>query len=138
MSLDVITLDRFAYTMYGVFGTLKYGDSKLYTVERPWSDNRSNVSCIPTGVYLLDLSHYIQGDYPAYEVCGVPGRSAIKIHIGNTMDDVRGCIAPGLMLGWLGHKWAVIQSREAFDRFMEYMDGAPGAILHVRDYVSGA
>ena len=138
MSVEIIYLDRFAYTMYGVFGMLRYDGMKLFTVERPWSDNQRNVSCIPTGAYPLKLTHFIHGDYPAYELLDVPGRDSILIHIGNTMDDVRGCIAPGLMLGWVGKKWAVVESKLAFERFMEHMNGVPEAVLCVRNAVCEA
>jgi len=31
---------------------------------------------------------YNRGGYPAYEVMGVPERTLIKIHVGNSIDDV--------------------------------------------------
>ena len=148
MSVEIIYLDRFAYTMYGVFGMLRYDGMKLFTVERPWSDNQRNVSCIPTGAYPLQLSkHYGDDgeadDYATYLVCDVPGRSLFKFDIANTMDEIEGCIALGTGLGWMnprgvGHKWAVTDSRDALERFMEHMNGVPEAVLCVRNIMEGA
>lgn len=87
-------------------------------------------SCIPTGRYPLVLGVYNRGGYPAYELLDVPGRSLIKVHKGNTMDDVLGCIAPGTELGFMetrkgtGAKWAVTASGQAFKAFMTATDGA--------------
>jgi hypothetical protein len=120
---DGVILERFAYSPHGTFGRLRVGNFACYTVERPWKDNRVRESCIPEGEYALQLGRYHRGGYPAYEVLGVPGRTLIKIHIGNTIDDVVGCIAPGQRLGYLRNKWAVISSRATFAQFMAAMDG---------------
>ena len=40
------------------------------------------------------------------------------MHIGNTMDDVQGCIAVCSQLGVVNNRWAGLYSRRAFERFM--------------------
>lgn len=69
------------------------------------------------------LGVYNLGGYPGYEVKDVPNRSLIKIHIGNTIDDVVGCIALGKSLGFMEIKWAVSSSKKAFSEFMQAMSG---------------
>lgn len=127
----IVQLERFAYTPMGTFGRLTVPEGLWYTVERPWADNQPRVSCIPTGLYPLVLGRYNRGDYPAYEVKNVPGRSLIKIHVANSMDDVLGCIAPGKALGWIHEKWAVSRSREAYEEFMALMDDVAEAQIRI-------
>ncbi len=136
-----VLLRRFADTPMGVFGRLIVDSFACYTVERPWVNNERNVSCIPAGRYQLALGTHYRGtddptdDYPAYEVIGVSGRSFIKLHRGNTMDDLAGCIAPGTELGWISPdpsrnrpgRWAVLDSSAAYRRFMQTMGNASRA-----------
>jgi len=131
---ELVTLERFAYTPFGTFGRIIIPEFECYTVERPWLDNKPRVSCIPEGEYRLVLGSYNRGGYPAYEVMDVPGRSLIKIHIGNTIDDVIGCIAPGKALGYLERKWAVTSSKKAFAEFMGAMAGIEESTLRIGHY----
>jgi len=124
-----VELARWAFTPFGVFGELSVGGFSCFTVERPWLDNEPFRSCIPAGEYRLVRGFYHRGGYPAFEVRDVPGRSLIKIHAGNTMDDVVGCIAPGMGLGWLDGKWAVIRSRLALTTFMDVLPDSEASLV---------
>lgn len=126
-----VTLERFAWTPWGVFGQLSMPEFECYTVERPWRNNLPRVSCIPEGIYDMVLSRFNRGGYPAYELLGVPNRSLIKIHAGNTMDDVIGCIAVGKQPGYLNSRWAVTSSRNTLEGFMAAMGGAEQARIRV-------
>lgn len=134
-SVDVfsIKLTRFAYSPHGVFGRLKVGDFACFTVERPWLHNIRRESCIPTGLYLMSLGHYYRKDYPVYEIMDVPGRSLIKIHVGNTIHDLLGCIAPGKELGYMQGVWGVTHSQITFDKFMEMMEDRVVAEIDIRN-----
>ena len=131
---EIITLERFAYSPFGVFGKLMIPEFECFTVERPWLDNKPRVSCIPEGEYKIQLGIYNRGGYEAYEVMDVPNRSLIKIHIGNTIDDIVGCIAPGKALGYLERKWAVTSSKKAFQEFMGAMNGIEESTLRITQY----
>ena len=133
----VVTLERFAYTPMGTFGTLAVDDLTCYTVERPWEYNEPFESCIPEGEYTLKRSEYHRGGYPTYEVTEVPGRSLIKVHVANTMLNVYGCIGVGRALGYLNGMWAVKESQLTFDRFLETMDGVPEATLIISHFEIG-
>jgi hypothetical protein len=122
-------LERFAHTPMGVFGELTLGDFKCYTVERPWLDNKPRESCIPEGVYSLELGMYNNGGYPAYEIMNVPDRSLIKMHVANNMNDVVGCVGFGSKLGFYEGLWSVLDSRGAMNGFMKAMDGEDGQII---------
>jgi hypothetical protein len=132
-------LSRFAYTPHGTFGRLYVNGFECYTVERPWLNNRRNMSCIPTGRYILERTMFYRGtpdegdDYEVYEVIGVAGRDHIKLHVANTMDDVKGCIGPGLELGWVKNRWGVVNSQLAFAEFMLAMGDVQHAHVFIRN-----
>ena len=121
MIASEIVLERFAYTHVGVFGRLYIPEFECYTVERPWLNNQRKVSCIPCGRYRFIRSVFHRGGYETFELTNVPARSLIKIHKGNTMDDVLGCIALGKGLGYISNKWAVTYSGNAFRTFIDMM-----------------
>ncbi len=111
-----LTLKRFAYTPMGTFGSMVIDDNlTIYTVEDAWRENASNVSCIPVGTYQCSPRFYNRGGYPAIHIKNVPGRSHILIHRGNTELDVQGCVVTGMKLGFIKNRWAVADSRTAFD-----------------------
>ena len=118
----------------GTFGRLSAAGNVWITVERPWADNARDVSCIPEGVYTVRRDYYHRGGYEAFEIENVPNRSEIKIHIGNTMDDVSGCIAIGTDLGWVHGKWAVTHSKIAFHAFMHAMRMVDETCIKIMQY----
>jgi len=122
----MFTLERFAYTPMGTFGKLTFNGFECYTVEKPWLNNQTNVSCIPEGAYTANLYESpTPGRGIVWQLNKVPHRSYIQIHRGNNEDDVVGCIAVGKELGYIKspngtqEKWAVTDSREAFIELME-------------------
>ena len=123
--METITLERFAYTPWGVFGRLVYGDFRAFTVERPWADNKARESCIPDGEYELQWFNSpkfgptwaIVGGTVSLYPDGKAARSLILIHAGNTMDDLLGCIALGSTLGTTNGKWAVLNSVNTVNAF---------------------
>ena len=139
-----LLLKRTENTTDGVFGEL-YGvsPSPLYTAEEDWKGNQRRVSSIPAGVYVIRRTIFRKYGYPTFEITDVPGRTRILAHPANTEEDVEGCIGLGLERGYLNvpdedtpgrpmtRKRAVLQSKKAFDRFMEYMDGVDEATLTV-------
>jgi len=124
-----VLLERFAHTPMGVFGNLSVDGFECYTVERPWLDNKPRESCIPEGVYRLELGMYNRGGYPAYEIMDVPDRSLIKMHIANNINDVIGCVGFGDNLGYYENLWSVMNSGKTMAKFMDSMDGEEGQII---------
>ena len=64
------------------------------TIELPWLENRSFVSCVPEGIYQCDPRrsprhghHFLLKD--------VPGRDLILFHVANFTRELEGCIAVG-------------------------------------------
>jgi hypothetical protein len=124
-----IELVRYAHTAQGVLGRL----NEWYSLENRWLDNRRQVSCIPVGEYELRPARFNRGGYATWEVVDVPGRSNILFHIGNTDKDTHGCILPGMAVGVLSGRLAVLRSREAFGQFMDRLKDQKTARLVVRD-----
>ncbi len=121
-----LILSRRASFDWGTFGEMRLPSGVLiYTVERPWLDNRLNVSCIPAGEYEVLPRRFFRGGYDACEVVGVKGRSHILFHVANWPREVEGCIAPNSRLG--PGDWACplrgYDSRRAFDRLMAETGG---------------
>jgi len=131
--MKVLTLERYTYGSSGTIGRLSIneGEFECFTIERPWVGNMVSISCIPESVYPVILSRFHRGDYDCYEVLSVKNRTLIKFHIANTMEDLMGCIAPGLDLGRINGLPAVTNSSQCFGQFMNYMNGENG-ILHIK------
>ena len=103
----------------------------LHTLELPWKGNRRSVSCIPVGVYTV--RPFSGGRFvDAYKVNDVPNRTAILFHVGNTTNDIEGCILIGKSCGELGGDKAVLDSRKAFEHLSKHI-GHTGFILHVNE-----
>lgn len=74
------------------------GTIQAYTLERSRAGNRPLISSIPPGTY-AGILRYDHTDQWKIQLTGVPGRSNVQIHTGNTPDDTEGCIIIGKQLG---------------------------------------
>ena len=106
------------------------GEDLGVTIERPWLDNEPNVSCVPAGIYRL-IPHDSPKFGKTYELenkeldvskCGRTKRTYCLFgHVGNTVEDVTGCVA----FGWrviLGREHPFItDSRTSTQRVLEYI-----------------
>jgi hypothetical protein len=141
----IVSVNRMERHPHGVFGMMTFSGIGTYfhSLEDDWLNNLRNVSCIPSGQYLLRRTIYYKHGYETFEITGVPNRSRILIHPGNTEEDLQGCIAIGLRRGKLlvpkdedtGElnvlKEAVVESQLAFYRFMQVMTGLEEAPIYV-------
>jgi hypothetical protein len=103
-----------------ISGRLLMGDSSVFTLELPWLDNQTNLSCIPEGVYktVLAWSNRYQKIMP--RLLNVPDRDGILVHAGNTIHDTHGCILVGM-----GRKpGGLTYSRVAFNLFFDWLGRA--------------
>jgi hypothetical protein len=80
------------------------GELICKTLELPWKDNKSNLSCIPEGIYTVRKMRPGFGrDYGYFRFMTVPGRtvnrvlgmSTILIHPITYVKDLLGCIGVG-------------------------------------------
>ena len=128
-------LRRIAYTEHGTFGVLMdNGVPFAVTLERPWLNNRRNVSCIPTGKYLCEK--YSSKKHPkTYQVKDVADRTGILFHTGNIMDHSAGCILIGERFEALDGVPAILSSKDGFNEFIQRLKGNSKFELLVHDSV---
>lgn len=73
----------------------------METLEDAWRQNQRSISCIPAGTYICTPHGWEPNSGYRFKktwlVNGVPNRSAILIHAGNTHVDTHGCILVGLL-----------------------------------------
>lgn len=107
----VLVLTR-TYFPKGTNGILRYtGTTICATIELPWRDNLSVVSCIPEGEYFI-VKRYSKRFSWHLEVVDVTNRSLILFHpANNALKELQGCIAPVLHLKGPG---LGLESRKTF------------------------
>ncbi len=87
------------------------------TLELPWKNNQTNISCIPTGEYRCGL--YMSDKFgKTFEVKNVPQRTDILIHSGKTIKDIKGCILLGKSYGRNDDLPAMQDSELIFQNFL--------------------
>lgn len=108
-------LRRTASNPKGTLGYLvKDGTTLCVTCEEPWKNNARRESCIPAGRYKVvkrvspKFGHH-------WLVMGVPSRSLILIHTGNTIKDTEGCILVGKEFSVIDGLPAVTESRATME-----------------------
>lgn len=126
-----LRLQRDPSTDEGTYGRLSLPDGTSFeTLELAWRENAAQRSCIPPGKYVCAVKSSAKFGQ-VYEVQGVPGRSGILIHAGNTAgnvdkgqkSDVSGCILLGMKRDKVGGQIAVVGSKEAMGTFSQKMGG---------------
>lgn len=115
-------LYRVASSEKGTFGVLVINDLPFcVTMELPWRDNKTEISCIPAGTYKWKR-HVSQNvskasDYKVIWLQDVPGRSYIYIHVANWPSEVKGCIGVGMRFGH-AKEYGVLESKTAMEALL--------------------
>lgn len=131
-----LVLQRYCYSETETEGRLWLNDDEsLYTLERPWIDGVPGgmpfESCVPDGEYSLIRHRRPNGDevfalrnpalavyYTEQERGNNPGRYLILLHSANWVEQIVGCIAPGLVRTIANNKRMVRSSRDAMRKIM--------------------
>lgn len=115
----------------GTFGGMLIDDHVFcVTLEPPDFDNVKNISNIPPGLYTckrVDSPKY--GD--TFEITGIPNRSHVLFHAGNTVEHTKGCVLLARKWGVLGKDRAILNSGATFKEFMKKMDGIDECELEI-------
>ncbi len=80
--------------------TLSGSAFQCFTLELPWLENESNVSCIPKGTYKA-FKRTSQRNGSVFELRNVQQRSSIQCHSGNYTRQIQGCILVGSSVTFL-------------------------------------
>lgn len=75
--------------------TTENNDFACKTLELPWVENLSDVSCIPEGSYGYDSYFSPHLKTQVLLLKDVPGRGDVELHYGNTVLDIKGCCLVG-------------------------------------------
>jgi hypothetical protein len=87
-----------------------------YTIELPWKQNETRVSCIPEGKYFIRKRYSAKFKWHM-EVVDVKNRSLILFHpANNALRELNGCIAPVTKLSGAG---LGLLSRKAFAKIKD-------------------
>lgn len=99
MELELIR----TYHPGGTNGIILYNQLPVcHTIELPWKENKTKISCIPEGRYEL-VKRYSRKFKEHLMVKGVPRRWFILLHPANdALSELSGCIAPVLLLNGNG------------------------------------
>lgn len=116
----IIKIKRFNLATDCAVGAMFDEKNELFalTLELPWKDNQSKISCIPKGEYICLLKLSPHFGIPVWEVQNVPLRTNIEIHPANQVSELLGCIAPGHDLSLMKGADQVLNSRPAFEDLM--------------------
>lgn len=83
------------------------------TIELPWKNNETKVSCIPEGKYFIKKRYSTKFNWHL-EITNVSNRNLILIHpANNALHELNGCIAPVTKLSGPG---LGLISRKAFNK----------------------
>ena len=109
----VLSITR-TYFPNGTNGKLECkGKSICNTIELPWRENETRVSCIPEGKYFIRKRYSPKFKWHL-EVLDVANRSFILFHpANNALRELNGCIAPVSKLSGPG---LGLMSRKAFEK----------------------
>lgn len=108
----------------GTRGRLRFRGMDLASLEKPWRNNQTGISCIPAGLYRFVLAPSPRFQRPLYRAVRVMGRSDILIHPANWESQLEGCIALGVAEGSPDGRRGIVRSREAVDLFMQSLAGS--------------
>jgi len=114
----VITITR-TYFPDGTNGKLECeGKFICNTIELPWKDNETKVSCIPEGKYFIK-KRYSKKFQWHLEILDVKNRSLILFHpANNAQKELNGCIATVTKISGPG---LGLMSRKAFKKLKDLM-----------------
>jgi hypothetical protein len=131
-TLRRVHLETVSSSHQATFGVLvENGIPFMVTVERPWMFNKPNESCLPAGAYIVErhISTKYGSDELAWIIKDVHGRSGMLVHVGNTIDDSKGCTHPGIYFAEVNGKPGVKDSRKALKQLAKRMNNEPFELI---------
>lgn len=105
-------------------GRLWCGDFQCFTLELPFLDNASSVSCIYPAEAYGGFKHTSTRNGEVIGIYSVLDRSHIQIHSGNYTSQIRGCILVGDSIKFLNNDKIpdVTNSKSTLKRLLSLLD----------------
>lgn len=142
MEKIVARLTRTPSTDEGTFGVFVVGGLVLQSLELPNRNNKSNISCVPTGTYEVSMRYSPNFKKKLYWLNNVKDRSFVLIHGANFAGDtelgyqthLQGCIALGKSKGSALNKFqkrqrCIFGSQQAVREMMDYLNNKPFTLI---------
>ena len=130
--MRTLFLKRIAQSEKGTFGVLIEDDEPFaLTLEPPWKDNETFISCIPEGRYsCVETLSPAFGE--TFEITNVPERSKILFHKGNVGKNTKGCVLVGEQFQKVYGEPGIAASYEGFKEFSKRFRGSEEFELEIR------
>lgn len=129
-----LDLERFGEVHAATMGVL-HVNSKFfsYTLERPWLNDRNDVSCIPTGLYKVKLteSARFKKILPQLLMPTDSKRTGIRMHSASYVHELEGCISCGYEYYLTQSKVVLTRSRDAINDLITLMSEADNITLRI-------
>jgi hypothetical protein len=100
LKLPNIVIETVSYDD-ATIGRLSSKDFHCFTLELPWLDNKTNISCVPPDTYKYKKRFSPSKKMVVIELIGVKGRTFIQLHIGNFTSQILGCCLVGMGITYL-------------------------------------
>lgn len=102
------------------------------TIELPWKNNQSRISCIPEGKYQV-IKRYSPHFRWHLQLRDVPGRQLILIHPGNdAVTELKGCIAPVSLLTGIGKgDFSKLAFKKITSRLFPFLENGSSVFLTI-------
>lgn len=121
-----LTLKRLELSSQSTIGRLAIdGEDCCWTLEDVvrYGPKVPGQTAIPAGTYRVIVTPSPRFKRPLPLLLDVPGFDGVRIHPGNTAEQTEGCI----LVGMKRDKDIVLESRIAFDKLFQLLDGAATA-----------
>lgn len=114
----VLVIDRKFYKDCTT-GRVSFGNFQCHSLELPWKNNKTDISCIPNGIYHCEKIHSTTLGW-CFRVLNVPFRTLVRGHSGNFTSDILGCIVFGDSIKDINHDSIldVTNSKDTFTKLM--------------------
>lgn len=95
---------------------------KCKTLEPSWKDNEKGLSCIPSGMYNVEIRESPKFGWTPI-IKGITNRDLILIHKGNYAKDTKGCVLVGSDFGDINKdgEMDLIGSKIVFDQILQLL-----------------
>lgn len=131
--LPILELIRLEESNAGTFGVLRINKELFCVTLEPGDQENTNFqSSIPAQQYICRRVQ-VPSFGLTFQVRGVPARSEILFHAGNTVQDTAGCILLAQHFGKLQGNRAVLNSGATFRQFIGMLEGFEKLHLTVRE-----